>query len=63
MDQYRKAMLIQAIYEDKETPFFADFDSFSRVSHEFQVTLYNLADEVINFSGKHWISMKKMSSV
>jgi hypothetical protein len=62
MDQYRKAMLKQAIYENEDTPFFPDFESFANVSHEFQVALYNSADEVINFSGKYWISMKKKSS-
>lgn len=62
MDQYRKAMLKQAIYEDEETPFFPDFESFAKVTHEFQVALYHAADEVINFSGKHWISMREMSS-
>ncbi|WP_333668148.1 hypothetical protein [Acinetobacter guillouiae] len=62
MDQYRKAMLKQAIYEDKQTQFFPDFESFAQVTHEFQVALYNAADEVINFSGKFWISMREKSS-
>ena len=60
--QYRDAMLAQVIFESKEKPFFPDFKSTGQISDEMKVSMYLAADEVINFTGKHWISTMKPNS-
>ena len=61
-DQYRAAMLVQAIFEGKDKPFFPDLESTGQVSDEMKVAMYLAADEVINFTGKHWLLMKNQNS-
>lgn len=62
MHQYRDAMLAQVVFESKDKPFFPDFKSTGQVSDEMKVSMYLVADEVINFTGKHWISTMKQNS-
>lgn len=62
IEQYRAAMLVQSIYEAKDKPFFPDLKSTGTVSDEIKIAMYLAADEVINFTGKYWISMKSLNS-
>lgn len=62
IEQYRAAMLVQSIYETKDKPFFPDLKSTGTVSDEIKIAMYLAADEVINFTGKYWISMKSLNS-
>lgn len=62
LSQYRDAMLAQVVFESKDKPFFPDFKSTGQVSDEIKVSMYLAADEVINFTGKHWISTMKQNS-
>ncbi|MFV5523500.1 hypothetical protein VXQ23_02205 [Acinetobacter variabilis] len=62
IEQYRAAMLVQSIYEAKDKPFFPDLKSIGTVSDEIKIAMYLAADEVINFTGKYWISMKSLNS-
>ncbi|WP_180161057.1 hypothetical protein [Acinetobacter sp. YH12064] len=62
IEQYRAAMLIQSIYEANDKPFFPDLKSTGAVSDEIKIAMYLAADEVINFTGKYWISMKSLNS-
>lgn len=62
IEQYRAAMLVQSIYETKDKPFFPDLKSTGAVSDEIKIAMYLAADEVINFTGKYWISMKSLNS-
>lgn len=56
VDQYRKALLHQVIYEDEKTQFFPKIADTGTVSTEVIGAMYDAADEVVNFSGKNWIS-------
>lgn len=60
--QYQDAMLLQSVFEGEKKPFFADLEETKQVSDEMRLAMYLAADEVINFTGKHWISMQKKSS-
>lgn len=62
MEQYRAAMLVQAVFEGKDKPFFPDLQSTGQVTDEMKVAMYFAADEVINFTGKYWLLMKNQSS-
>lgn len=62
LNQYRDAMLAQVVYESKDKPFFPDLKSTGQVSDEMKVSMYLAADEVINFTGKYWISTTKQNS-
>lgn len=62
IEQYRAAMLVQSIYETKDKLFFPDLKSTGTVSDEIKIAMYLAADEVINFTGKYWISMKSLNS-
>lgn len=62
LNQYRDAMLAQAVYESKDKPFFPELKSIGQVSDEMKVSMYLAADEVINFTGKYWISTMKQNS-
>ncbi|OTG73428.1 hypothetical protein B9T23_13840 [Acinetobacter terrae] len=62
IDQYRAAMLVQAVFEGKDKPFFPDLESTGQISDEMKVAMYLVADEVINFTGKHWLLMKSQNS-
>lgn len=62
LNQYRDAMLAQAVYESEDKPFFPDLKSTGQVSDEMKVSMYLAADEVINFTGKYWISTKQQNS-
>lgn len=61
-NQYRDAMLLQVVFESKDKPFFPNIESLGLITDELKYVMYSKADEVINFSGKHWISMKKQNS-
>lgn len=62
IDQYRAAMLVQVVFEGKDKPFFPDLESTGQISDEMKVAMYLVADEVINFTGKHWLLMKSQNS-
>jgi len=62
VDQYRKALLHQIIYEDEKTKFFPKITDTGLVSTEVIDALYEAADSVVNFSGKNWISTKEKNS-
>ena len=62
IDQYRDAMLVQAIFEGKDKPFFPNLESTGQISDEMKIAMYLAADEVINFTGKYWLSMKSQNS-
>ncbi|WP_180176690.1 MULTISPECIES: hypothetical protein [unclassified Acinetobacter] len=62
ISQYRDAMLVQTVFEGKDKPFFPDLKSTGQVSDEMKVAMYLAADQVINFTGKYWISMKSQNS-
>lgn len=59
LDQLRKALVYQTVYEDEEKRFFPKISDTGTVSTEILNAMYDIADEVINFSGKNWISAKK----
>lgn len=59
LDQLRKALVYQTIYEDEEKKFFPKISDTGTVSTEILNAMYDIADEVIDFSGKNWISVKK----
>lgn len=60
--QYRDAMLFAAVYDTDEKPFFANLKDTGIANDEIKAEMYKVADEVINFTGKYWISMKKQNS-
>ena len=62
INQYRDAMLVQTVFEGKDKPFFPDLKSTGQVSDEMKVAMYLAADQVINFTGKYWISTKSQNS-
>lgn len=62
VDQYRKALLHQVVYEDEKTQFFPKISDTGSVSTEVIGAMYDAADEVVNFSGKNWISNQTVSS-
>lgn len=62
ISQYQAAMLVQTIFEGKDKPFFPDLESTGQISDEMKVAMYFAADEVINFTGKYWLSMKSQNS-
>ncbi len=62
INQYRAAMLVQAVFEGKDKPFFPDLESTGQISDEMKIAMYFAADEVINFTGKYWLSMKSQNS-
>lgn len=62
LSQYRDAMVLQCVFESKDKQFFPDLKSTGRVSDEMKAAMYLEADKVINFTGKHWISMMKQNS-
>lgn len=62
MDHYRKGMLFQLIYEDEKTKFFPKITDTGTVSTEVIDAMYRAADEVLDFSGKNWISAQTMNS-
>ena len=59
LDQLRKALVYQTVYEDEESRFFPKISDTGTVSTEILNAMYDIADEVIDFSGKNWISAKK----
>lgn len=62
LSQYRDAMLAQVVYESIDKLFFPDLKCTGQVSDEMKISMYTAADEVINFTGKHWISMMTLNS-
>lgn len=62
VDQYQKALLYNFIYEDENTKFFPKIDETGLLSTEVIRALLDAADEVINFTGKLWISNQTASS-
>ncbi|RSZ23644.1 hypothetical protein [Acinetobacter bereziniae] len=62
IDQYRKALLFHSVYETEEDKFFPAIKDTGLVSSELIDALYNAADEVVNFSGKNWISSQTTNS-
>ena len=59
LDQLRKALVYQTVYEDEEKRFFPKITDTGTVSTEILNAMYDCADEVIDFAGKNWISAKK----
>ena len=58
LDQLRKALVFQTVYEDEEKRFFPKISDIGSISTEILNAMYDAADEVIDFSGKNWISAK-----
>mgnify|MGYP003610339769 CR=1 FL=1 len=61
LDQLTKAILFKAIYSAEDEPFFPTVESTGEVSSEIIDAMYRVADEVLDFAGKEWISAKKNS--
>lgn len=61
-DQVTQAIIFKTIYESKDKQFFPSIDDVGQVSTEILDAMYKAADEVLDFSGKNWISKKKMNS-
>lgn len=62
INQYQAAMLVQTVFEGKDKPFFPGLESTGQISDEMKIAMYLAADEVINFTGKYWLSMKSQNS-
>jgi len=62
MDHLRKAMLFQLVYEDDKSKFFPKITDTGTVSTEVIDAMYCAADEVLDFTGKNWISAQTVSS-
>lgn len=58
-DQSTKAILFEVIYSSEDARFFPTIQSTGEVSTEILNAMYDAADEVIDFSGKKWISVLK----
>ena len=62
IDQLKKALIFQTVYEDEGKKFFPKIDEVGRLSSELVEVLYKAADEVLDFSGKNSISNQMTSS-
>lgn len=62
MEQLRQAIIFKAIYEANEKPFFPTIQDVGKVSTEILDAMHKAADEVLDFSGKNWISTKEKNS-
>ena len=62
LDQLKKALVFQVIYEDEKTRFFPEIKETGTVSTEVIEAMYAVADEVLDFAGKNWIFKTKMNS-
>lgn len=62
LSDYRKAVVLHAVYEDDDKPFFATFDEAGQVSSDFIDALYAVVDEVLDLSGKRKKSTAEKSS-
>ena len=62
LDQLKKALVFQVVYEDENTRFFPKISETGAVSTEVIEAMYAAADEVLDFAGKNWIYKTKMSS-
>lgn len=60
--QFRDALIFNSVYETKEKKFFNEIADLGLVNNEIKNAMFVVSDEVINFSGKHWISMMSMNS-
>ena len=63
LDQLTKAILFEAIYSEEDERFFPTIQSTGEVPTEIIDAMYQAADEVLDFSGKKWISKQKNSGV
>ena len=59
LDQLKKALVFQVVYEDENTRFFPKISETGAVSTEVIEAMYAAADEVLDFAGKNWILAKK----
>lgn len=62
IDHLRKALIFQTVYEDEQHKFFPAITDTGSVSTELIDAMYKAADEVIDFSGKNWISVTAKNS-
>lgn len=62
IDQLKKALIFQTVYEDEGKKFFPKIEDVGRLSSEVVEALYKAADEVLDFSGKNSISNQTTSS-
>ena len=62
MDQLRKAILYLCVYESEKKKFFSNVAEVGQVSSEILAVMYDACDEVLDFSGKNWISNQATSS-
>ena len=62
IDHLRKALIFQTVYEDEQSKFFPAITDTGSVSTELIEAMYKAADEVIDFSGKKWISATAKNS-
>ena len=62
LDQLKRALVFRTAYEDEKTPFFPSVADIGTISTELLNAMYDAADEVLDFSGKNWISAKTKNS-
>lgn len=59
VDQLTKAIIFESVYSSEDERFFPKIENTGEVSSELIDAMYKAADEVMDFSGKHWISKQK----
>ncbi|TVT78613.1 hypothetical protein [Acinetobacter colistiniresistens] len=62
IDQLKKALIFQTVYQEEGKKFFPKVEDVGRLSSEVVEELYKVADEVLDFSGKNSISNQTMNS-
>ncbi len=62
MDQYRKALVFEVVFEDEKNKFFPTIEDTGTVSNEVISAMFSAADEVLDFAGKNWILNQKTNS-
>lgn len=62
VDQQVKARVYHFVYEDEKTKFLKSLDDIKLLTSEVLFALHKAADEVLDFSGKKWLSNQKTSS-
>lgn len=61
-DQLHRAYIYHTVYEDEKNKFFKSIEDTGKVSSEIVDAMFRAADEVLDFSGKNWISRQVMNS-
>lgn len=61
-DQLHRAHIYHTVYEDEKNKFFKSIEDTGKVSSEIVDAMFRAADEVLDFSGKNWISRRLTNS-